>query len=59
MMRIVLFVCGLCVGAVGFLRMAFNPLEGTSALLLAGFLLMRGMEKGPRKEGEKPKAGIN
>lgn len=56
MMRIILYVCGLLVGVVGFLRISYNPLEGTSALLLAGFLVMRGFEKGARQDVEKPEA---
>lgn len=49
-------VSGLVIGAAGFARLADDPLQGCWALLLAGFLLMTGVEKTIFKERRKPEA---
>ena len=36
---------GILVGGAGFRQIAENPLQGVSALFLAGFLIMTGFEK--------------
>lgn len=36
---------GLLIGGAGFQRIAENPLQGSCALFIAGFLIMAGFEK--------------
>jgi hypothetical protein len=45
MFAVIEIATGLMVGGVGFIRMADSPVQGCCALLLAGFLLMRRIEK--------------
>lgn len=49
---------GILVGGAGFKQLAENPLEGVSALFLAGLLIMTGFERvlfrNPQKSETEP-----
>lgn len=45
MLALIRMALGLVVGGAGFYWIAENPLHGCCALLLAGFLVMTGLEK--------------
>jgi hypothetical protein len=45
MSGVIQIVSGLVVGCVGFHQIAEHPIQGVSALFLAGFLVMIGFEK--------------
>jgi hypothetical protein len=45
MSGIIQIVSGLVVGCAGFHQIAEHPIQGVSALFLAGFLVMIGFEK--------------
>ena len=44
MSNIIQVFMGLVVGCVGFLRIAEHPIQGCSALLLSGFLILAGLD---------------
>ncbi len=54
MIALIEVIAGLVIGGVGFGRIAENPLEGSCALFLAGFLLLTGVEKTILGCSEKP-----
>jgi UDP-N-acetylmuramyl pentapeptide phosphotransferase/UDP-N-acetylglucosamine-1-phosphate transferase len=37
-------ILGFLIGCIGFSQMANNPLTGSSALLLSGFMIMAGID---------------
>ncbi len=45
MSGVIQIVAGLVIGCAGFLQIAEHPVQGISALFLAGFLIMTGFEK--------------
>ena len=45
MTGVIQIVSGLVIGGAGFYQIAVHPVQGISALFLAGFLVMIGFEK--------------
>jgi hypothetical protein len=55
MIASVQIILGFVVGGLGFLQIANNPLTGSSALLLSGFMIMAGIDSlfALKKSGEE------
>ena len=53
MRGIIQIVSGLVIGGAGFHQIAFHPVPGICALLLAGFLIMTGFENKLAEGGHK------
>lgn len=54
---IIQIVMGILIGGAGFHHIAENPVPGISALFLAGFLVMTGLEKLITRQRQKPEVG--
>lgn len=54
---IIQIVVGILIGAAGFHHISENPAPGISALFLAGFLVMTGLEKLLTRQRQKPEIG--
>ena len=54
MTYLIQIILGVIIGGAGFHQIAENPVQGISALFLAGFLVMTGLEKRLSRQNEKP-----
>jgi hypothetical protein len=59
MTYLIQIILGVIIGGAGFHQIAENPIQGISALFLAGFLVMTGFEKRLSRQNEKPEVESN
>ncbi len=52
-------IAGVIIGAAGFFKIADSPMQGISALFLAGFLILTGFEKKFLKDHKKSEIELN